>query len=139
MDFIDTVAEKWNAFWKKTEPFRQKVGALCQTIGDNMHILWTYLVRLRKVFAAIPIAWAAIMLAIRNMIQLPDVVGIGLQIDGSYTLEMSRELAVLGPVALTALCLLLMFCSKRILTPWVVSAVSLLFPLFIWLINVFPY
>ena len=45
----------------------------------------------------------------------------------------------MGPVAITALCLLLMFCSKRILTPWVVSAVSLLLPVFIWVINVFPY
>ena len=139
MNFIDTIVEKWNTIWKKTEPFRIKAGGICRTIGNGIGIVWGYLVRLRKIFAAIPVAWAAVMLAIRNMIQLPDVVGIGLQIDGSYTLEMGRELAVLGPVAITALCLLLMFCSKRILTPWVVSAVSLLLPVFIWVINVFPY
>lgn len=139
MNFIDIIAEKWNAIWKKTEPYRLKAGGICQTVGNGLGIVWGYLVRLRKIVAAIPVAWIAIMLAIRNMVQLPDVVGIGLQIDGSYTLEMTRELAVLGPVAITALCLLLMFCSKRILTPWVVSAVSLLLPLFIWVINVFPY
>lgn len=139
MNFMDTIAEKWAAICKKTEPFRIKAGKLCETVGKGMNVAWSYAVRLRKVFAAIPIAWGAVMLAIRNMVELPATVGIGLQLDGSFTFEMSRELAVLGPVALTAVCLLLMFCSKRILTPWVVSAVSLIFPLFIWVINVFPY
>ena len=139
MNFMDSIAEKWNAFRIKTEPFRVKAGKFCGSVGNGMSMIWSYVVRLRKIFAAVPVAWAAVMLAIRNMVELPATVGIGLQLDGSFTFEMSRELAVLGPVALTALCLLLMFCSKRILTPWVVSAVSLIFPVFIWVINVFPY
>ena len=138
MDFIDQFVQKWNAFYAKTEPFRKKTGAFFTSVGNGIGVFWNYIVRLRKIFAAIPVAWAAVMLAIRNMVELPPVVGMGLQLDGTYTFEMAREIAALGPMALTALCLLLMFCSKRILTPWVVSALSLILPVFIWFINVFP-
>ena len=135
---MDMIVEKWHALCDWAGPILMKIGGLFKKIGQFLMIVWAYISKLRKVFAAVPIVWAAVILAIRNEANLPATVGISLETDGTFAIEMTRELAVLGPVALTALCLLLMFCSKRILTPWVVSAISLLVPLYIWLINVFP-
>ena len=135
---MDMIVEKWHALCDWAGPILMKIGGFFKKIGQFLMIVWAYISKLRKVFAAVPIVWAAVILAIRNEANLPATVGISLETDGTFAIEMTRELAVLGPVALTALCLLLMFCSKRILTPWVVSAISLLVPLYIWLINVFP-
>ena len=69
MDFIDQFVQKWNAFYAKTEPFREKTGAFFTSVGNGIGVFWNYIVRLRKIFAAIPVAWAAVMLAIRNMVE----------------------------------------------------------------------
>ncbi len=135
---MDVIVEKWHALCDWAGPILSRIGGFFKKIGECLMIVWAYISKLRKVFAAVPIVWAAVILAIRNEANLPATVGISLETDGTFAIEMTRELAVLGPVALTALCLLLMFCSKRILTPWMVSAISLLVPLYIWLINVFP-
>ena len=135
---MDVIAEKWHELCEKVGPFLEAIGRFFKKVWEILGIIWAYIVKLRKLFAAIPVAWAAIMLAIRNATALPETVGFNLQLDGSFAMQMSRELAVLGPVALTALCLFLMFCSQRILTPWVVSAFTLIVPIIIWVINVFP-
>ena len=44
----------------------------------------------------------------------------------------------MGPLILTCFCLLLMFCSKKILYPWLISVFSLMLPIVLWLTNVFP-
>ena len=72
------------------------------------------------------------------MQHLPAVVGLDLQVGGDFSIQVVRELAVLGPVAVTAVCLLLMFISRRTLTPWIVSLVSLALPLVILVTNIFP-
>ena len=51
---------------------------------------------------------------------------------GEVTME------VLIPLVITAVCLLLMFVSRRILTPWLVSMFSLALPVIILLLNIFP-
>lgn len=135
---MEAIVEKWHALCEKAGPVLEKTGAFLKRVWNVLLIIWTYLVKLRKVFVAVPIAWIAIRLAFQNMARLPETVGLSLEVDGSFAIELSRELAVLCPVALTALCLLLMFCSKRILTPWVVSALTLIVPIYIWVINVFP-
>ena len=80
----------------------------------------------------------AVILALQNMVKLPVVVGLDLQTSGEFSIQIAREIAALGPMAITALCLLLMFCSKRTLTPWLVSVFSLLLPLLILVTNTFP-
>lgn len=116
---------------KKIVPFLKELGAACKVAVKLLY-------RLRKVFLAIPVAWAAVSLAFYNLEKLPKVVGLDLQITGDFDFQVVRELAVLGPVALTALCLLLMFISRRTLTPWLVSIFSLALPVLILLTNVFP-
>ena len=77
------------------------------------------------------------MLAVRNMAQLPEQVGINLQANGEYALVVSRGVAVMGPLAVTAVCLLMMFCSRRVTYPWLISLFSLVLPLLLVVTNLF--
>lgn len=138
MNFIDKVMEKWNLFIEKARPVMQKTGQILRKAGQVIKKVFKYIMRFRKVFLAIPVGWGAISLALYNMSHLPAVVGLDLQNNGEFSMLVVRELAVLGPLAITALCLLLMFASRRTLTPWVVSLFSLSLPLLILITNVFP-
>ena len=138
MNFIDKVMEKWNLFIEKARPVMQKTGQILRKAGQVIKKVFKYIMRFRKVFLAIPVGWGAISLALYNMGHLPAVVGLDLQNNGEFSMLVVRELAVLGPLAITALCLLLMFASRRTLTPWVVSLFSLSLPLLILITNVFP-
>ena len=138
MNFMDVIAEKWKQLCSKLGPALTATGRVIGKAGDYIALFWSYIMKFRKIFLAIAVAWAAVMLGSRNMAKLPATVGLDLQVDGSFSIEVARGIAVLGPVALTAVCIVLMFCSKRVLTPWVVSLITLIVPIFIWVINVFP-
>lgn len=97
---------------------------------------WIY--RLRSVILAIPIAVGAIVLALYNNANLPETVGINIQASGEYAETVSRSVAVLGPLAVTAVCLLMVFCSRKVLYPWLISLFSLVLPLLIYITNIFP-
>ena len=52
-----------------------------------------------------------------------------------------RSVGLAIPVAvaaLTAVCLLLMFISKKVLYPWLISIFSLVLPILILITNIFP-
>jgi len=83
---------------------------------------WIY--NLRSVGLAIPVAAIAVILALSSMATLPDVMLIG-------TFELSKGIAVIGPLALTAACLLMTFCSKQVIYPWLISIFSLVLPVFL--------
>lgn len=108
-----------------------KVGRVFSLIGK-----WIY--RLRSVLLAIPVGIGAGILASRNMRLLPEAVGINLLANGEYQWMVNRNVAVMGPLAITAVCLLLMFCSRKVLYPWLISLFTLALPLLIWVTNVFP-
>ncbi len=138
MSIIDKILERWNAFYAASQPTRQSIRKFWGEFTEASKVAGKILYKLRKVFLAIPVGWGAVYMAFYNLEHLPKVVGLDLQIDGDFNIQVVRELAVLGPVALTALCLLLMFISRRTLTPWFVSIVSLLLPVLILLTNIFP-
>ena len=138
MNLIDTFMEKWNMISSKVRPVTQRVKETSGKVFHQLMRLWNYLLKFRKVFLAVPVGVMAVMLAIRNMAKLPVIVGLDLQADGEFSIQIIREIAVLGPMAITALCLLLMFISKRTLTPWLVSVFSLALPILILFINTFP-
>ena len=103
-----------------------------------MKKIWKWVYHLRGVLLAIPVGVGAAMLAMRNMRLLPEVVGINLLANGEYQWMVSRNVAVMGPLAVTAVSLLLMFCSRRTLYPWLISLFTLVLPLLVWVTNVFP-
>ena len=132
----DKIRQPWNRFtdtetMQKLIAFLKKVGIVLTLTGK-----WAY--RLRSLVLSIPVFVCACALAIRNVSLLPELVGINILASGEYQWFISRGAAVMLPLALTAVCLLLMFCSKKILYPWLISVFSLAVPLVLWITNVFP-
>lgn len=127
MSFFEKISDKWNTFSKKMQPVRQAGKTAC-----------SYIYRMRSVFLAIPVAIGAVWLAIMNASKLPDQVGINLLADGTYSMMVPKGLAILCPLAITALCLLLVICSRRTLYPWLISLFSLVLPFLILITNIFP-
>ena len=116
----------------------QKDSSGLQTVGSVLKVIGSWIYRLRKVLMAIPVIFTAIYLARYNMANLPAQVGIDLQTTGVYAQMISRDLAVLGPLAVTGGCLLLMFCSRRTFYPWIISIFTLVLPILLYLTNVYP-
>lgn len=116
----------------------QKVGAVFKKIGSVLGQIGKWSYRLRSVLLAVPVGIGAVILAMRNMKLLPEAVGINLLANGEYQWMVNRNVAVMGPLAVTAVCLLLMFCSRRVLYPWLISLFTLVLPLLLWVTNVFP-
>lgn len=130
--------EKWNDFCRKAGPALDTTGEVLARIGHVLKLIGTYIYKLRKVFMAIPVVYATVKLALMNLEKLPETVGISIQADGTYAMMVTRSVAIFGPIAVTALCLMLMFCSRKTLYPWLISVFSLLLPLLILATNVFP-
>lgn len=98
----------------------------------------TWLYRLRGIFLAIPVVYAAIEIAKYNWEHLPQVVGINLQSSGAFADTITREFAVYGPLGLTAACLVLMLCSRKVMYPWAISILTLVLPFLLLLSNRYP-
>ena len=98
---------------------------------DSLKSIWKWMYRLRSVILAIPVAAGAVILAIHNQAKLPAEVGINIQTSGEYAEMVGKGVAVLGPLAVTAVCLLMVFCSRKVLYPWLISLFSLVLPILI--------
>lgn len=104
---------------------------ICEEVG-------VYLFHFRKLLLCLPVVLASIYLARVNWTQLPDQVGISLMANGQFADLVSKEAAVYGPMGVTAVCLLLMVCSRRALYPWLISVFTLILPILILVTNIFP-
>lgn len=131
MSKIKELKNKLLNFWQRTEPARTKTGHILHEIG-----LWIY--RLRSVLLAAPVIAAALYLAKECMSALPARVGLLLLTDGGYQWMVNRSTAVLLPLLVTVVCLLMMFCSRKVIYPWLISVFSLVLPIVIYITNVFP-
>lgn len=150
MDFIHNIMDKLNNVWQKVAPVLHAVGAGFCKFGRGVGIVWGYIYKLRAIFLAIPVATVAAVQAVTNMARLPDMVeyttlaiekGAENALFGSVVMsveQISREIAVFGPLMLTVVCLLLLLCSKRTLYPWIISVFSLCVPVVIYYLNVYP-
>lgn len=115
-----------------------KFKAVIAKINSVINLIGTWLFRLRKFVMAAPVVYYALKLASYNMEHLPEQVGINLQSTGEFAQTISRQLAVTGPLGLTAACLLLMFCSRKAMYPWAVSVFTLALPVLLLLSNAYP-
>ena len=112
-----------------------------QTVGKINHVIstsGTWLFRLRKPVMAAPVVYYAVKLAQYNRLHLPEQVGVNLQSTGEFAQYISRDLAVMGPLALTGGCLILMFCSRKAMYSWAISIFTLALPLLLLLSNAYP-
>lgn len=108
-----------------------------------MKSVFSWIYKLRSVFLAIPVVFGAIILAIINGNNLPDQVTLCMPSFADDTMavelmEISKSTAIFVPILITALCLAMVFCSKRLVYPWLISVFSLVLPLFIYFSSVFP-
>lgn len=117
--------------FEKLKAVTGKVNRVINTIG-----LWLF--HLRKIVLAAPVVYYALKLAAYNKENLPEQVGINLQSSGEFAMFISRNMAVMGPAALTAACLVLMFCSRKAMYPWAISIFTLTLPLLILVSNAYP-
>lgn len=116
------------------EKAKSVVGKINQVI--NTVFVWVF--RLRKIVMAAPVAYYAWKLAAYNREHLPELVGINLQSTGEFAQYISRNMAVMGPLALTIGCLILMFCSRKAMYSWAISVFTLALPLLLLLSNAYP-
>lgn len=150
MNFLQKVKGKWNDFTQKTAPVLRPVGSGLRRFGRDVSVIWSYIYKLRAVFLAVPVAVIAAVEAVINMGRLPALVefttlaiekGAEDALFGSVVLsvqQVSREIAVFGPLLLTVVCILLLLCSKRTLYPWIISVFTLCVPILIYYLNVYP-
>ena len=96
------------------------------------------LFHLRKLVMAAPVVYYALKLAAYNQEHLPAQVGLNLQATGEFTQLISREMAVMGPLALTGACLFCMFCSRKATYAWAISAFTLAVPILLLISNLYP-
>ena len=115
--FVVTVQGIWERIYTV-------VGTLCQ---------WIF--RLRKIFMALPVLYAAVKLAQENLELLPETVGFDIQSTGEFAQMISRETAVYGPLGVTVLCIVLMALSRKTVYPWLISIFTLVLPLLIRVLN----
>ena len=116
----------------------QVIGKVFKTIYRVIKGIIRWIYNLRGFFMAIPVALVALYLAVQNMSRLPKEVGINLLETGEYQYLISRELAVMAPLLVTAACLLMMLLSRKTVYPWIISIFTLVLPILIWITNVFP-
>ena len=123
---------------KKSLSGFEKFKAVIGKINHVIDVIATWLYRLRKPVMAAPVGYYALKLAQYNMTHLPEEVGINLQSTGEFAHTISRQMAVMGPLGLTAACLLLMFCSRKASYSWAISVFTLTLPLLLLFSNVYP-
>ena len=124
--------------WHGIKTVFLKIGWFLDNIAASVGWVYRVIMRFRKIFITIPVVYAALKLAMYNRDHLAENVGILLKETGEYTYIVTRDVAVMGPLAVTAACLLLMFCSRRTLYPWLISMFSLALPVLILITNIFP-
>ena len=114
----------------------------CKTVVSKINyvinLIGVWLFRLRKIVLAAPVIYYALKIASYNREHLPEMVGINLQATGEFARMISRDMAVNGPLMLTLGCLVMMFCSRRIIYPWIISIFTLVIPILIYVTNIFP-
>ena len=125
-------------FSEKFKTVYGKVRASCGKIGEGIGVICKWIYRLRKVLLAIPVVFVAISIAMKNAQRLPEYVGLNLQSSGEFAMTVTRSYAVFGPLLVTGFCLLLMFCSRKSLFPWIISIFSLVLPYLIYFTNLYP-
>ncbi len=133
---------EFTAGWKKVnadlQEGLQSTGSVYSKIKHVIGILVMCIYRLRSVFLAIPVVYYALKLAAYNGEHLPEEVGLNLLSTGEFAVMISRELAVMGPLAVTAACLVLMFTSRKALYPWAISIFTLILPVLLLVSNLYP-
>ena len=127
-------------FLASVQPVLQTTGRVFAGIGKGIRVVALTIYHMRGIFMALPVVLAAMRLAKMTSDTLTGPVRFFLMdLVASWEqsemvirqVEISKEVAVVGPVIVTGACLGLMLLSRRTVWPWLVSIFSLIIPLFI--------
>ena len=138
MGKFQKVTEKWNSVRQQVRSEVKPADSTFSKVKKIIGIIVMCIYHLRAVFLAIPVAYYALKLAAYNIKHLPEQVGINLLSSGEFASTISREMAVMGPLVVTAACIVLMFASRKALYPWAVSIFTLLLPILLLISNQYP-
>ena len=121
----------------QTQAADVKNASVWQTIKKVFRIIGMVLFRLRKIFMAIPVVYAALQLADYCRENLPEMVGLDIQASGEFAHLVEREQAIEGCLIITGACLVLMLFSRRSVYPWIISIFTLILPVLLLMVNYF--
>ena len=150
MKWMDNLIEKWYRFVDKVSPFFEGVSRVFRAIVRGFQDLWRYVFWFRSIVLGAPLAGAAIIIATRSAQRLPETVNyIKFTLDteaanalfGLFVMTqetITRTQAVMIPLALTAVCIVLMILSKRMLYPFMIGLLTLALPYIIYFFTVYP-
>ena len=150
MKWMDNLIEKWYRFVDKVSPFCDGVRRMFRAIGRTFRDLWRYVFWFRSIVLGAPLGAAAVIIAAQSASRLPETVGYTkLSIDPEavdalfgflvMTQEtMSRDMAVMIPLGLTAVCIVLMVFSKRMLYPFMIGLLTLTLPYILYFFTIYP-
>lgn len=163
MRWMDRLIEKWYRFVDAVSPFNRGVRQVFRAIARTFRNLWKYVFWFRSVILAAPMAVVAVVLAAQNMNRLPEQVSYTKIL--FYTEKMpknfeflfstdaenalfdifvlsqdflTRTQAVFMPLAMTAVCIVLMIFSKRMLYPFLIGLLTLAMPIVLYIFTMFP-
>lgn len=138
MGKLKEITAGWNQVQDDVKESLQSTGSVYSKIKKVIGILVMCIYRLRSIFLAIPVVYYALKLAAYNSKHLPENVGLNLLSTGEFAMTISREMAVMGPLVVTAACLVLMATSRKALYPWAVSIFTLILPVLLLVSNLYP-
>lgn len=150
MNWLDRIVEKWNWLVGKVRPVWDVTVSIFSGIGRVFALLWKYIYMFRGILLSAPVAAAAVLIASWGQKNLPEMVEIthllvDKEAEGAIfglfvmtTEQISRDVAIMAPLAMTAVCLICTILSKRTLYPWLISLLTLCLPFVMYLLNTYP-
>lgn len=138
MGFMNQISEKWSAAFHREKAEGEQNLTVIQKIEKVIGAIIKVLYHSRKIVLTVPVVYYALKLASYNMEHLPDTVGLFLQDNGAFAMQITRSMAVMGPLGLTAGCLVMMFLARKAMYPWAVSLFTLVLPVLLLVSNLYP-
>ena len=138
MKFFAKVEEIWRVICGIATVVWRGFCKVMAKIGKVLKIIGIYIYKLRGLLMVMPVIIGAVILACYNLNHLGPNVGLNLQVDGGFETVVSRGTAVLVPLGITGVCVALTVISRKPLYPWLISVFSLVLPVLIYVINMYP-
>ena len=128
----------WQDIWEKIKIVFAAIGKVFSVIGMVFRKIGRFIFLIRKLLLAVPVVLGLVYVIGYVKERLPSQVGLLIQESGAYTYIVEQGTALNFCVVVTAVCLLLMFISRRTVYPWLISIFSLILPVALLLTNIFP-
>ena len=147
MDEKLSIKDATRSFREKLKSGLESANTVFGKIGAVLKAVGTFLFCLRKPVLTVPVVYEALRIARVGLEYLPEQVRIELLPEeifldltsaGTYALELTKNTVIYGSLMITGVCLLMMWCSRKTIYPWLISLFSLILPIAVLLANIYP-